>query len=113
MCLGGAGSPFRPLSVCSLGDGREGGWGGLLAQPVRTTQHTINTSSASALLYCSGTQSKSERGRGGGGWDGHNGSGNCTAASNCLGGRATQMRRRLGTVMITGWRVERASLGKD
>lgn len=66
MCLGGAGSPFRPLSVCSLGDGPGGERGGSFGTAgVRTTQHTINTSSASALLYCSGTQSKSERGRGG------------------------------------------------
>lgn len=70
MCLGGQEAPSL-LSLCVLLETVEVVVvvvvGGLLAQPLRTTQHTINTSSASALLYCSGTQSQSERGRGGGG----------------------------------------------
>lgn len=61
-------SPFpHSFYVCVLSETVRG----LLAQLVYV-QHTINTSSASALLYCSGTESQLERD-----WDSHNGSGNC------------------------------------
>lgn len=80
---------------------------GLLAQPVCTTHNKHKKCFCSALLLRLIVRVRSGRGTAITGVE------TACYVRFCLDGQATQMWLRLGNIMISGWRVERAGLERE